>query len=212
MESRTRSHARLRRGGALLFAALTPACVGVGEIQGRVVSSASGQPVKSEHPVVVLAVPVVHEPTAEPDVTVMRRVGGSFESVLSVVPAGQTVRFENYDDIYHRFFSSSLPNAFDLGMLEPGTSRTIRFDHPGPVQVYCSLHGGKQATILVVPTRHFTLVGSTGEFRIPNLVPGEYLLETWADGVPPGRMELTVPSGEMFVEVPIHELPVQGSG
>lgn len=64
---------------------------------------------------------------------------------------GQELVFENRDRICHGFFSSSAPNAFSVGVLQPQGRASVRFSHPGTVQVYCSLHEHRQLTIHVVP-------------------------------------------------------------
>ena len=183
------------------------------EIRGQLVSRSSGQAVECADPFAVLAIPTSGTSSPSSTSAVVRRVDVAFSPSFLVVPVGQSVRFVNDDNIYHSFFSSSEHNAFDLGLLDPGTSNEFRFERPGPVHVYCSLHTGEQVTILVAPTPHFAVVGPTGEFEIENLAPGLYVLETWSEGLPPHRSEVTVsPRGTMFVEVPVDELAVQGSG
>jgi len=123
------------------------------------------------------------------------------------------VRFVNEDRICHRFFASSKHNEFDLGLLQPGTSNEWQFQHPGVVHVYCSLHVGKQATILIVPTPYFAVVRPTGEFAIENLAPGTYDLETWSEGVPRQRIRVDVrPWDTEIVRILVEERHVRGSG
>jgi plastocyanin len=157
-------------------------------------------------PLVVMAIPAADTSLATSAIPVIRRVNDAFSPTFIVVPVGCTVHVVNDDDICHSFFSSSGKNAFELGLQKPGESSSMRFEAPGPVQVYCKLHAGKQATLLVAPTAHFGVVNSTGQFEIDNFDPGDYVLETWTEGRALQRVEVTVPPRRTkFVEIPVDE-------
>ena len=71
----------------------------------------------------------------------------------------------------------------------------------------------KQATILVAPTTHFALVDPTGQFEIDYFEPGTYVLEAWCEDRALQRLEVTVPPRRTkFVEIPVDDLQLQGSG
>ena len=59
--------------------------------------------------------------------------------VLAIV-AGTTVDFPNSDETYHNVFSLSSTKPFDLGRYAAGHSKSIRFDRPGIVRVFCDIH------------------------------------------------------------------------
>src|SRR5271154_4862019 len=62
--------------------------------------------------------------------------GVHFDPDLLVVPVGSTVQFPNLDPIFHNVFSLSGARSFDLGYYPKGQSRTVKFEHPGVVQIY----------------------------------------------------------------------------
>ncbi len=164
-------------------------------------------------PFVVLAIPAFATLSPRSTTAIVRLVDAALSPSFLVVPVGQSVHFLNDDEIYHSFFSSSEHNAFDLGLLDPGKSNTMRFERPGPVHVYCSLHTGEEVTILVAETPHYAIVDPSGAFTIRNLPPGLYILETWSEDLPPQRTEVNVSSGGAdLVELPVGELELQGSG
>lgn len=102
-----------------------------------------------EAPVVVAATAVaVAAPSLAPVLYVVEPAAAARTLELVV---GQELVFENRDLICHGFFSSSAPNAFSVGVLQPQGRASVRFSHPGTVQVYCSLHEHRQLTIHVVP-------------------------------------------------------------
>lgn len=113
---------------------------------------------------------------------------------FAVSSAGSGVRLTNVDDICHAFFSSSGPNAFDSAVLNPGESREIAFEEAGIVHIYCTLHEGKQASVLVVPTPYHATVAEDGSFSIPHVAPGEYMLSTWSSSLPTRRRRVKVTS------------------
>ena len=173
-------------------------------ILGTVRSRASGELLQGDTDFVVFvrAAPVLLAPPA--CCCTLQQVPQGLGPALMVVPVGQRVRLVNDDLICHRWFSSAEQHAFDTGMVAPGTDRMLRFEQPGAVHVYCALHEGRQATILVVPTPHYARVGRHGEFEIDGLLPGPHELETWAEGLQPHRLGVLVPDGGgTVIEFPI---------
>ena len=102
-----------------------------------------------------------------------------FEREVLIVQAGSSVSFPNEDPIFHNVFSLSKPKSFDLGYYPKGQTRKVRFDKPGPVQVFCHLHPNMNSAILVVPNMYFTQPASSGEFKITGVPAGRYTLRLW---------------------------------
>jgi len=96
-----------------------------------------------------------------------------------VVAANSNVEFPNQDPIYHNVFSLSPTRRFDLGKYPRGNSRTVNFPKPGLVNVYCDIHSNMEAFILVLPHHGFTRPRASGEFRLPDLPAGTYVLHAW---------------------------------
>lgn len=117
-----------------------------------------------------------------------------FEKEVLVIPAGSSVSFPNGDPIFHNVFSLSKAKAFDLGYYPQGQTRTVRFEKPGPVQVFCHLHTNMSAAILVVPNQLFTQPSSDGAFRIPGVPPGKQLVRLWHRSAGFLQQEVEVPA------------------
>jgi len=98
--------------------------------------------------------------------------------VLAIV-AGTTVDFPNNDKTYHNVFSLSPTKPFDLGRYAAGHSKSIRFDRPGIVRVFCDIHSHMSAFILVFAHRHFTVTDEEGRYRLDNVPPGTYTVVAW---------------------------------
>jgi len=95
------------------------------------------------------------------------------------VTVGTTVEFQNRDRVYHNTFSVSPARRFDVGRYGPGQKRTVTFDHPGVVNLFCELHPTSAGFIIVVPNETFVHAGPSGDFTLPPLPPGTYVVRAW---------------------------------
>jgi plastocyanin len=103
----------------------------------------------------------------------------NFVPHILAITIGTSVEFLNSDRTYHNVFSLSKANSFDLGRYPPGRAKTVRFDHPGIVRVFCEIHSHMNAFILVFAHRHFAVTGAQGEYRIDGVPPGTYTVSVW---------------------------------
>ena len=103
----------------------------------------------------------------------------TFVPHVLAITTGTTVRFLNSDKTYHNVFSLSRPKRFDLGRYPTGSSKSVRFDRPGIVRVFCEIHSHMSAFILVFAHRHFAVTNARGEYRIDGLPPGSYTVAVW---------------------------------
>lgn len=137
----------------------------------------------------------------------IRQHTARFEPGFLVVAVGQPIEMPNDDSIFHNVFSYSRPNDFDLGLYRSGASRTLRFAHPGPVRIYCSIHERMNGLIFVAPTRLFAVVSARGEFRIADVPPGRYRLRVWTERLPERGRDLSLePSENARIEITLGAL------
>jgi plastocyanin len=131
---------------------------------------------------------------------------------LVVVPVGSTVSFPNLDPIFHNVYSLSKPKTFDLGSYDKGQTRKVAFPKPGIVDVYCHLHPNMAATIVVTPNRWYARPDRSGQFRIPNVPPGQYTVVAWHKSAGFFRKTIVVEKGHDSVAdffIPIDVEPKQ---
>jgi plastocyanin len=119
--------------------------------------------------------------------------------VLAIV-AGTTVDFPNNDQTYHNVFSLSSTKPFDLGRYAAGRSKSVRFDRPGIVRVFCDIHSHMSAFILVFAHRHFAVTDDDGRYRLDNVPPGTYTVIAWNESAPSESRRVTVPDAGGDVE------------
>jgi plastocyanin len=127
-----------------------------------------------------------------PGRAVLDQKNESFVPYVLAVTVGSTVEFPNSDRVYHNVFSLSKARRFDLGRYPRGQSRSLRFDQPGVVRVFCEIHSHMSAFILVFAHRYFATTDAEGRYRIEGVPPGAYTLVVWNDGAVRERSEVRV--------------------
>jgi len=130
--------------------------------------------------------------TPSPGRAVLDQRNETFVPPLLAVTVGSTVEFPNSDRVYHNVFSLSKPRRFDLGRYPRGQSRSVVFDRPGVVRVFCEIHSHMSAYILVFAHRFFAVTDAEGRYRLETVPPGSYTLALWNDGAVRARRELRV--------------------
>jgi len=130
-----------------------------------------------------------------------------FEPRVLIVPVGSTVSFPNADPVFHNVFSLSNAKQFDLGYYPAGQTRTLKFDNPGVVQVYCHLHPNMYAAIVVVPNHWYARPGEDGTFSFHDVPPGAYKLVAWhmSGGFFRKTVRVTADATDVLLRIPIRD-------
>lgn len=126
---------------------------------------------------------------------VMDQRDETFVPHVLAVMAGAVVEFPNNDRTFHNVFSLSRAKRFDLGRYAAGRSKSVRFDRPGVVRVFCDIHAHMNAFILVFTHPFFQVTGPDGRFRLDRVPPGAYTLVGWHDGESRTAVPVTLPPG-----------------
>ena len=119
-----------------------------------------------------------------------------FHPEVLAILAGTKVEFPNRDNLFHNVFSYSQAKEFDLGRYPKDDSRSVIFDRPGVVRVYCDIHSHMSATILVLKHPYFTSPDDAGEYTLPRIPPGKYRVVFWCDRDVVERKTVDVRAGE----------------
>ena len=195
----------------LLVGPSSPAAPGQGAIRGRVELQEAPRDLEPRPNAADLGLHTTHGPTDrrrsvvyldpapraafdardEPRARMDQRNETFVPHVLAIV-AGTTVEFPNNDFTFHNVFSLSKAKTFDLGRYAAGRSKSVRFDKPGIVRVFCEIHAHMSAYILVFSHRYFAVTDEDGRYRIPNVPPGAYNIVAWHETSPPVTRRVTI--------------------
>ncbi len=189
---------------ALWIAAAAPLVAGTVTAQVELTNSRDPAVRKHNYSGVVLWLePVGHAtPPPAPRRAEMKQQGKQFIPHVLAIPVGGSVSFPNLDPIFHNAFSNFSGKPFDVGLYPPHTSRTVTFDKPGIVQVFCNIHSTMSAIIAVLPTPWYAVTPPTGKVAITNVPPGEYELRIYHERALPDNLKflehrITVPDGDL---------------
>lgn len=103
----------------------------------------------------------------------------TFVPSVVIVRAGGTVAFPNQDGFFHNVFSYSSAQRFDLGRYPLGESKSVTFNEPGIVEVFCEVHEFMRGAIIVSENPFVALVGADGSFRFSGVPEGEHTIAFW---------------------------------
>lgn len=127
----------------------------------------------------------------------------TFVPHVLAITVGTVVDFPNNDATYHNVFSLSRAKAFDLGRYASGRSKSVTFDRPGIVRVFCDIHSHMNAFILVFSHRFFAVTDEHGRYRIDGIPPGTYTVTVWNEALPRQSRAVTIGPGGGEVELDV---------
>jgi plastocyanin len=131
----------------------------------------------------------------DPQRAVLDQRNETFVPHVLAVMAGTVVDFPNSDKTFHNVFSLSKAKRFDLGRYATGRSKSVRFDRPGVVRVFCDIHSHMNAFVLVFSHPFFDVTDLDGRFRLEDVPPGNYTVIGWYEGEQRTSRAVTVPPG-----------------
>ena len=168
-------------GSFLLILALSiPASAATVKGQVELVNSREPSVKKQDYSGVVISLQPLTGATHEgpPRHSRMLQKNKAFQPHVLAAEVGSYVDFPNADPIFHNAFSSYSGQIFDIGLYPPGKSRSVRFERPGIVRVFCNIHQWMSAVIVVVDSPYFATTNSSGAFSI-DAPPGDYQLRVY---------------------------------
>ncbi len=143
-----------------------------------------------------------------PRALVMRQANETFEPHILPVVVGSSVEFPNSDPFFHNVFSLSTASAFDLGHYPAGATRSVLFDKPGLVKVFCHLHADMSGVILVLDNPFFAIPDESGSYRIDGIPPGQYHVVAWHERARRVSRNVKVDAASetaLDFQIPIHD-------
>ena len=164
-----------------------------GDVTGKVVLAPTGRSNSDLSGVVVSLTPIgeteATEPRRAPIRATLTQKDKAFSPHILVIPPGSIVEFPNRDPFFHNVFSLFEGKRFDLGLYESGSTRSVKFDRPGVSYIFCNIHPQMSAIVIALDTPYYSLADKSGNIKIPDVLPGQYQMQVWAEGLNTEEMQ-----------------------
>lgn len=183
---------------ALTISALAPAAASAGMLTVKVLDG-DGEPV-GDAVVMVSAADGSLPAPAQQAPAIIDQSDEMFAPLITIVPVGGRVVFQNSDRIRHHVYSFSPPKPFELQVAGFADTPPVTFDKPGVVAVGCNIHDDMVAWVYVVGAGRTLHTGADGVAAFPDLADGPYQVSVWHPRLRPGQA------------VPVLDAAVAGSG
>jgi len=131
----------------------------------------------------------------KPETRTMDQKRMLFVPHVLVVAVGDTVRFQNHDNVVHNVYSPD-NEGYNLGSFKDGEERTYTFTQQGAYSQLCSVHPEMLAFVFVAPTAYAAAVDKAGVFTITGVPPGTYQLAAWNSHLKGADKSVTVVAGQ----------------
>jgi plastocyanin len=138
-------------------------------------------------------------PAAKPRTLVMDQRKMLFVPHVLVVSKGDTVRFQNHDNLVHNVYSAD-NEGYNLGSFKQEEERTYTFAQEGAYSQLCSLHPEMLAYVFVAPTSFAAAVDKKGSFTLGEVPPGTYQLAVWNSHLKGPERSVTVAAGQTVTQ------------
>jgi plastocyanin len=116
------------------------------------------------------------------------------------IQTGQTLQVTNSDPVTHNIHPlAQINREWNHSQGQGDAPLARKFLKPEVmIRVKCNIHGWMHAFIGVVEHPYFAVTGSDGTFKIPNVPPGDYVIEVWQETLGTQEQKITVgPAGEV---------------
>ena len=120
----------------------------------------------------------------------------AFAPAAIFVPLGGSVDFPNADPFFHNVFSYSSSRRFDLGRYPQGQAKSVTFEEPGVVSVFCEVHEKMRGVIVASENPHNAVVAADGSFRIEGVPAGEHEIVFWSADHDPVQQTVVVTAAQ----------------
>src|SRR5882762_5405192 len=125
----------------------------------------------------------------------------AFVPRVVLVPVGGTVEFLNSDRLLHNLHSASKDNP-TFNRTQPRVRVIpVTFSKPEIIQVNCDLHSWMRSWVVVADHPFYALSNEAGEFVLPNVPPGKYVLQIWQETLGTSSREVSVGAEDARVTV-----------
>ena len=134
--------------------------------------------------------------TAPSEPVVLDQQGCTYHPHVIGMQVGQPLEIMNSDDTLHNIHAMPKKNKeFNIGQPVKGLKTNKTFDVPEVMIPFkCDVHKWMNSYAGVLDHPYFAVTSEDGAFEIPNLPPGDYVVEAWHERMGTKEMSVTVPA------------------
>ncbi len=112
------------------------------------------------------------------------------------IQVGQVLRVVNSDPVTHNIHPlAQINREWNHSQGQGDAPLARKFLHPEiMIRVKCNIHRWMRAYIGVVDNPYFAVSSTDGSFAIPNLPPGDYVIEAWHETLGTQEQKVTIPA------------------
>jgi len=135
---------------------------------------------------------------APSDPVVLNQENCRYEPHVLGLQVDQPLQISNSDPLLHNINTQpSLNRGFNISQPQAGMQTTREFGvSEVMIPVKCDVHGWMSAYVGVLDHPYFAVSSADGSFSMPNLPPGQYVVEAWHELYGVQTMDVTVGEGE----------------
>jgi plastocyanin len=134
-------------------------------------------------------------PPAQP--AVMMQKGCRYAPHILAFQVNQDFEIVNEDQTSHNIHTLPSNNREWNKMQPPGAPPIEdKYARPEFIPVKCNIHPWMKGTLAVMKNSHYAITSGDGEFKLPNLPPGNYTITAWHESYGEQSQEITVGGSE----------------
>jgi plastocyanin len=149
-----------------------------------------------ENVVIYISAGVPDEPPpAQPAVLVQK--GCRYAPHILAFQVNQEFQIVNEDQTSHNIHPLPSNNREWNKSQPPGAPPLEdKYARPEFIPVKCNIHPWMKGTLAVMKNSHYAITTEDGEFKLPNLPPGNYTISAWHESYGEQTQQVTVSGGE----------------
>jgi hypothetical protein len=134
-------------------------------------------------------------PPAQP--AVLKQKGCRYTPHVLAFQVNQELEIENDDQTSHNIHPLPKNNREWNKSQPPGTPPLEdKYARPEFIPVHCNIHPWMNATFAVMKNSHFSVTSGEGDFKLPNLPPGNYTITAWHESYGEQTQQVTITGSE----------------
>jgi plastocyanin len=150
-----------------------------------------------ENVVVYISAGAPDEPPPDKPAVLVQK-GCRYTPHILAFQANQDFEIMNEDQTSHNIHTLPTSNR-EWNKSQPPGAPPIedKYARPEFIPVKCNIHPWMKGTLAVMKNSHYMITADNGEFKLPNLPPGNYTITAWHESYGEQSQQVTITGSEM---------------